>query len=530
MSLYLTEVTKLQNLAKKLRKKNLSDFFKKDSSRYADYHVKYLGISLDFSKNFIDKKVKSIFLNSSFTKRINKKIDDLINGLNVNLTEDRKVGHFWLRQRKTKTNIEKYVSLVKTEEAKFLKFAEDIRSGVRKGFSNESFTDVVSVGIGGSDLGPLMVNEALSNIHDGKINLHFVSNIDQNYLDSIIRKLDPKKTLVVVISKTFTTLETIENAKYLKKWLEKSSKGVSVDPNFVAITTNPSESEKFGIQKSQTFIFWDWVGGRYSLFSAVGLPIALGYGANIFLELKKGAGDYDQILSEKKLENNPSFWHAVVSIWNLNFLNLSSLAVIPYSSLLSRFPAFLQQTWMESNGKSVDVDGRKSKLKNSPIVFGEPGTNSQHSFFQMIQQGNQTIPVDFILIKKNTDKNEVFHDHLIANALAQSMTMMLGKDVKLLKKEAIPNNLLKYKVMPGNRPSNILWIDSLDPWHIGQLISFYEISIMIQGFILNINSFDQFGVELGKKNALEIFNKIKGNSDTKLDQSTEENIKYFNRN
>lgn len=530
MNLDKSDIRKLNVLAKKIKKQDLFELFRKDSKRYAIFHSQFLGINFDYSKNFIDKSFKNIFTKNSLLKAINNKIDDLLNGKKVNSTEERSVGHFWLRQDSKNKKIQKYQELIDQEETKFLRFAEQIRNGQIKSFSDEIFTDVISIGIGGSDLGPLMINEALSNIHDGKIKLHYISNVDQEYTDSIIRNLNPKKTLILVISKTFTTIETIENAKYLKKWLEKSNNGKSVDKNLVAITTNSIESERFGITKNQTFLFWDWIGGRYSLFSSVGMSIAIGYGSKIFMELKKGAGDYDQIILKKKLENNPSFWHAVVSIWNLNFMNFNSLAVIPYSSLLSKFPSFLQQTWMESNGKSVEIDGKKSQLINSPIIFGEPGTNSQHSFFQMIQQGNQVIPVDFILVRKNYGKDNDFHDQLIANALAQSMTMMKGKNREELAKESVSSNLIKHKIMPGNRPSNIIWIEKLNAYYLGQLIAFYEISIMIQGFLLNINSFDQFGVELGKKNAIEIFQKIKRSLSKKFDQSTEENIKFFNKN
>ena len=341
--------------------------------------------------------------------------------------------------------------------------------------------------------------------------------------------MNPDRTLILIISKTFTTLETLENAKYIKKWLQGNDVKKDVSSNIVAITTDQTQSEKFGIGKEKTFLFWDWIGGRYSLFSAVGLSIALGYGSKFFIELKHGAGDFDKVLTKCELKENPSFWHAVISLWNLNFMNFSSLAIIPYSSLLSKFPAFLQQTWMESNGKSVQVNGKRSKLINSPIIFGEPGTNSQHSFFQMIQQGNQTIPVDFILIRNNYGRDKLFNDQLVSNALAQSTTLMLGKSSKELINEKSSSELVNHKVMPGNRPSNIIWLEQLDAYNLGQLISFYEISIMLQGFILNINSFDQFGVELGKSNAKQIYQKISGDSKIKFDSSTEENIKFYKK-
>jgi glucose-6-phosphate isomerase len=523
-------VIKFKKAASKLKKIELVNLFKKDVNRSRNFTVNYLNINFDFSKNFIDNSTRKSLQNLLIKNELKQKIDHLLKGQNVNVTENRRVGHFWLREGIKYSSLQEFNEQIEIEEKSFLDFAEDIRNGVVKSFSNETFSDVVSVGIGGSDLGPNMVYEALKASHDGRVNVHFVSNIDQVYLDTVLKSLNPNKTLVLIISKTFTTLETLENAKYIKKWLSGKDDSKDVSSNIVAITTDITHSEKFGIRKDRTFLFWDWVGGRYSLFSAVGISIALGYGAKIFKELKAGAGDFDKVLTQCELNDNPSFWHAVVSIWNLNFMKFNTLAIIPYSSLLSRFPAFLQQTWMESNGKSVQINGKKSKLLNSPIIFGEPGTNSQHSFFQMIQQGNQIIPVDFILIKENYGKEELFNDQLVANALAQSMTMMTGKKQNELLMEGTSTQLIKHKEMPGNRPSNIIWLKNLDAYNLGQLISFYEISIMIQGFILNINSFDQFGVELGKSNAKQIYEKIKGRSKTKFDDSTEQNLKFYKKN
>ena len=524
------DFVKLKKLSKRLENINIDKLFIKDSKRSKDYRVNYSKINLDFSKNFLDNTTKKIFQNISRNKDLKLRINDLLQGKNVNQTEDRKVGHFWLRQEKHNAQTSEFSKKIRIEEEKFLNFADGIRNGSIKSFSNEVFTDVISIGIGGSDLGPNVAYDALKNFHDGKVNVHFVSNIDQVYLDNILSKLKPSKTLVLVISKTFTTLETLENGTYIKSWLQGNDQSKDVSSNIVAITTDSLKSENYGIRKNQTFLFWDWVGGRYSLFSAVGISIALGYGSNLFREMKNGAGDYDKVLSETDLINNPSFWHAIVNFWNLNFMKFNTLAIVPYSSLLAKFPAFLQQTWMESNGKSVQINGKKSKMINAPIVFGEPGTNSQHSFFQMIQQGNQVIPVDFILVKSNYGKNKLFNDQLVSNALAQSMTMMQGKTEKQLIKESTPSHLINHKVMPGNRPSNIVWMEQLDAYNLGQLIAFYEISIMIQGVLLNINSFDQFGVELGKSNAKQIYQKIIGKSNEKFDDSTEENIKFYKKN
>ena len=523
------DLIRLKKSSKKLLNSNLSKLFSKDKNRHKNFNVTYSNITLDFSKNFIDIATKKLIQQTLINENLKNKIEKLLNGEVANNTENRRVGHFWLRKNFDNHRMGEFQKQIKVEEDRFLKFADDVRNGNIKNFKNETFTDVISVGIGGSDLGPNMVYQALMNSHDGKVNIHFISNLDQVYLDTVLKNLNPDRTLVLIISKTFTTLETLENAKYIKKWLQGNDAKKDVTSNIVAITTDPTQSEKFGIGKEKTFLFWDWIGGRYSLFSAVGISIALGYGSKFFIEMKNGAGDFDKVITKCELKDNPSFWHAVISLWNLNFMNFSSLAIIPYSSLLSKFPAFLQQTWMESNGKSVQVNGKRSKLINSPIIFGEPGTNSQHSFFQMIQQGNQTIPVDFILIRNNYGKDKLFNDQLISNALAQSMTLMLGKSSKELIKEKSSSELVNHKVMPGNRPSNIIWLEHLDAYNLGQLISFYEISIMLQGFILNINSFDQFGVELGKSNAKQIYQKINGDSKIKFDSSTEENIKFYKK-
>lgn len=529
MSINSKDIVKFKKAAKKLGKIELINFFKKDIKRSQNFNINYSSIFFDFSKNFIDNSTKKSLEKILINSDIKNKVKDLIKGKNINVTENRKVGHFWLRQGIKDSTLNEFNNQITEEEIKFLKFAEDIRNGTIKSLTGETFTDVVSVGIGGSDLGPNMAYEALKKSHDGQINVHFVSNIDQEFLDTILKRLNPNRTLILIISKTFTTLETLKNAEYINKWLKGNEETKDISSSIVAITTDVSQSEKFGIRRDRTFLFWDWVGGRYSLFSAVGVSIALGYGAKVFKEMKTGAGDYDRVLTGCDLKDNPSFWHAVVSIWNLNFMKFNTLAIIPYSSLLSRFPAFLQQTWMESNGKSVQINGKKSKLVNSPIIFGEPGTNSQHSFFQMIQQGNQIIPVDFILIKNKYGNDKSFNDQLVANALAQSMTMMTGKNQKDLQKEGTSTELIKHKEMPGNRPSNIVWLNQLDAYNLGQLISFYEISIMLQGFILNINSFDQFGVELGKSNAKQIYEKINGTNKNQFDESTEQNLKFYKK-
>ena len=515
----------LQNKARKYRKISISELFVSDAQRVQKLSKSMSNLYIDFSKSLISQDILKNFDQISKKLKIEKQIKELLGGKRFNTTEDRMVGHFWLRSKKLRPKNIDFEDVDQTQQ-KFIDFCEKIRSGKIKSYAGENFKDVINIGIGGSDLGPNFVYEALSPQHDGKINVHFVSNIDQKNLDCLLKKLEPRTTLVVITSKTFTTLETLTNATYIKNWIQNRDIRNDVSKNFVAVSTNIEACKKFGIKEDQIFGFWDWVGGRYSLFSAVGISIVLAYGKEIFEQLQSGASNIDNYLSHKNFLKNPSWIHACINLWNLNFLNFKSLAIIPYSSMLQKFPAFLQQMWMESNGKFVQKDGTKSELINSPVIFGEPGTNSQHSFFQMIQQGNQVIPVDFILIKRQGLK-EQFNHHLNSNALAQSATMAFGKDTQTLKKEEIAKELIPHKMMPGNRPSTTIILDELEPYILGQLISFYEQSILIQGLLLQINSFDQFGVELGKKNAQQIYRKLTNQDNQKFDKSTENLIKHL---
>jgi len=519
--------TRIKNLGKIKKDLDLAKLFKKDDTRGRSFNASIADLELDFSKSIISKKALLEFEKLAKELNLQSKIFDLLQGKIANNTEKRSVGHVWLRSKNFRPKSILGVSEIDAVQTSFLDFSDKVRAGVIKGFTGEHFTDVVNIGIGGSDLGPAMVYQALGYSHDGKIKCHYVSNIDELEISTVLRKLNPAKTLIVVTSKTFTTSETLKNAAYAKNWLVQSLGDIATKFHFVAISANSRESQKFGIEPDKIFPFWDWVGGRFSLLSSVGISIALGYGSEVFTALQKGASKVDQTLTNIDYKTNAAFIHAVINIWNLNILKLNSLAVIPYSSALSRFPAYLQQLWMESNGKSVDKQGRAVKLATCPIIFGEPGTNSQHSFFQLLHQGTNVIPVEFIIVKENQGRDSLFHKSLIANALAQSFVLAFGKSKKELKEEKTVDDLISHKEMKGNRPSMILTIPKVDAVNLGGLIAFYETSVIIQGLLLNINSFDQWGVELGKKTAEKMLNALQNDEKLDFDSGTNNQIKGF---
>ena len=508
---------------------NLSELFSKDPQRGYKYNSDIADLNLDFSKSLVTEKILKKFEDLAGKVKLQQQIIQLFNGEIMNSTENRSVGHVWLRSKSLRNNNIDGVSEVDKVQKNFLDFADNVRSGNHKGSRGERITDVVNIGIGGSDLGPAMIYKALEDNHDEKVRCHFVSNIDETEIASTLKNLRAATTLLVITSKTFSTIETMTNANYAKNWLIKSLGSTDIKQHLVAISTDVKACEEFGIDQKNVFPFWDWVGGRYSLLSSVGISIALGFGSEVFNEIQKGASLIDESLQQIDFKTNPVFIHAAINLWNLNVMNFGSLAVIPYASSLSRFPAFLQQLWMESNGKSVDRDGNKVKLRTCPVVFGEPGTNSQHSFFQMLHQGTEIIPVDFIVVKSGLGKDRNFQDALFANALAQSSVLAFGKQKTQLKAENVDSELINHKIMPGNRPSTILSLSKLSPSTLGQLVAFYESSVILQGLMLNINSFDQWGVELGKKTAVNVLQNIQNIKDSDFDSSTINQIASYRK-
>lgn len=423
------------------------------------------------------------------------------------------------------------------------KFAESVRDGTHRSWTNKEFTDIVNIGIGGSDLGPEMVCTALRPYGHPRIKCHFLSNIDGNHIDSILSKVNPETTLFIVASKTFTTQETITNATSAKKWLldnipDKSQHEKAIASNFIAISTNEEEVVKFGINKDNMFPFWDWVGGRYSVWSAIGMSVMIFIGKENFMSFLRGAYNADMHFKNTRFELNIPVVMALLGIWYNNFFGAETHAIIPYNQDMSRFAAYFQQGDMESNGKRITRDGREVTHSTGPIIWGEPGTNSQHSFFQLLHQGTKLIPIDFLISANCHHKYKEHHKILLSNFCAQSEALAFGKSKEKVKKELADKNLshveinkiLPHKVFPGNKPSSSFVFNLLTPETLGTIMAFYEHKIFVQGVIWRINSFDQWGVELGKELAKKVLEDL--NSPTIVhqhDSSTENLIKYIKK-
>jgi len=416
-------------------------------------------------------------------------------------------------------------------------FSESVISGNHKGFTGKTITDVVNIGIGGSDLGPAMVVEALS-FYQNHLNVHFVSNVDGDHVNEVIKKLNPETTLFVIVSKTFTTQETLSNANTIRTWFLKHAPEEAVGKHFVAVSTNLQKVKEFGIEEANIFPMWDWVGGRFSLWSAVGLTIALSVGFDNFDKLLKGANSMDEHFKETPFEQNIPVVLALLSIWYNNFFNAETEAIIPYTQYLNQFATYFQQGIMESNGKSVARDGNAVDYQTGTIIWGEPGTNSQHAFFQLIHQGTKLIPADFIGFVESLHGNKDHQDKLMSNFIAQTEALMNGKTEAEIKAEFASQNipsetaekLLPFKIFEGNKPTNTLFIKKLTPESLGKLIAMYEHKIFVQGIIWNIFSYDQFGVELGKQLANTILKEFNGGGINPHDASTSNLISFYTSN
>jgi glucose-6-phosphate isomerase len=504
---------------------HLPEVFRKDPNRAQNMSLSFGDFYLDYSKNLLDAETFAYLLELADECELGKAREQLFGAMPINETENRAVLHMALRAGSKSSfsvngnPVEKEVSAV-LERMKT--FSEEIIGGKRTGYTGKQFTDVVNIGIGGSDLGPLMVCRALSAYNDTGIRVHFVSNVDQSHLIETLMRLDPETTLFIVASKTFTTLETLANARAARTWLtEELCTTYCVSKHFVALSTNLKEVQKFGITEEHTFGFWDWVGGRYSLWSSIGLSISLSIGFHRFEEMLAGAKAMDDHFLHAPFSDNMPVILALLGIWYNNFLGANTHAVLPYDQYLDRLPAYLQQADMESNGKCIDRSGKPVAYKTGPVIWGEPGTNGQHAFFQLIHQGTQMIPCDFIAFAKPVHKNDTQHHLLMANYFAQSEALMRGKSAEEVKKElqelsldeATIKALLPYKTFEGNKPSNSLLIKKLTPGSLGKLIALYEHKIFVQGIIWNIYSFDQWGVELGKQLANKIIPELLGEID-----------------
>jgi glucose-6-phosphate isomerase len=516
---------------------HLRDLFASDNDRGNKFSLKWNDFLVDYSKNRIDGETMALLLELAEEVGLSKAIECYFGGELINQTEGRAVLHTALRAKKGDTVLvdgENVVEEVYQVKQKIKAFSEGIISGAHKGYTGKAITDIVNIGIGGSDLGPDMVTEALK-YYKNHLKVHFVSNVDGDHVHETLKELDPETTLFVIVSKTFTTQETLSNALTIKKWFLKSASEKDVKDHFVAVSTNLEKIKEFGIADENVFPMWDWVGGRFSLWSAVGLSIALSVGFENFDQLLSGAHEMDSHFKDTPFQENIPVILAMISVWYNNFYGAETEAIIPYTQYLHRFPAYLQQGIMESNGKSMDRNGQRTAYQTGTIIWGEPGTNSQHAFFQLIHQGTKLIPTDFIGFKKSLHGDEDHHHKLMANYFAQTEALMNGKTPEEVRQElkaqgllgAKLESLLPFKVFEGNKPTNTILIDKLTPKSLGALIALYEHKIFVQGVVWNIFSFDQWGVELGKQLAKNILNDIENSTIGNHDSSTMQLLQYF---
>jgi glucose-6-phosphate isomerase len=520
---------------------DLRSLFQYNPNRFSEFSLQRDNFLFDYSKNLIDARTKELLLNLAEECQLKDAIAKMFSGDKINETEGRAVLHTALRDfsdreilvdgGNIKPQIKRVLDHMKT-------FSESIISGAHKGFSRKEITDVVNIGIGGSDLGPVMVVSALKHFKT-RLNVHFVSNVDGNHIAEVVKNLNPETTLFIIASKTFTTQETMTNANSAKDWFLKAGKQEDVAKHFVALSTNVQAVKDFGIAEENIFEFWDWVGGRYSLWSAIGLSIVLSVGYENFEQLLKGAYDTDQHFQTADFSENVPVLMGLLGIWYRNFYAATSYAILPYSQYLDRFAAYLQQGDMESNGKCVDRNGEFVEYETGPIIWGEPGTNGQHAFYQLIHQGTELIPADFIAYAKSPNKVSDHQDKLLANFFAQTEALAFGKTEEEVEEELKNSGksdeeidfLLNYKVFHGNTPTNSILFKELTPFSLGQLIAMYEHKIFVQGVIWNIFSFDQFGVELGKVLANKILPELESNEPiSSHDSSTNGLINYYKKN
>ncbi|XP_029379699.1 glucose-6-phosphate isomerase a isoform X1 [Echeneis naucrates] len=528
---------------------NMRAMFESDQDRFSSFSTTLETddgqILLDYSKNLITQDVMAMLLTMAKSRRVEEARDKMFSGEKINFTEGRAVLHIALRNRSNtpiKVDGKDVMPEVNRVLDKMKAFCHKVRSGEWKGFSGKSITDVVNIGIGGSDLGPLMVTEALKPYSAGGPNVWFVSNIDGTHMAKTLAQLNAETTLFIIASKTFTTQETITNAESARDWfLQTANDKSAVAKHFVALSTNAAKVRDFGIDTENMFEFWDWVGGRYSLWSAIGLSIALHVGFENFEQLLTGAHWMDNHFRSAPLEKNAPVLLALLGVWYINFFQAETHAMLPYDQYMHRFAAYFQQGDMESNGKYITKDGRRVNYHTGPIVWGEPGTNGQHAFYQLIHQGTRMIPADFLIPAQSQHpiRDNLHHKILVANYLAQTEALMKGKTAEEARKELEAGGLtgdaleklLPHKVFQGNKPSNSIVFKKLTPFILGALVAMYEHKIFVQGVIWDINSYDQWGVELGKQLAKKIEPELKDNSVvTSHDSSTNGLINFLKKN
>ena len=513
---------------------HLRDLFADDPKRGERMTAEAAGIYLDYSKNRITDETLKLLFQLAEESGLRARIDAMFRGEKINITENRAVLHVALRAPRGASIVvdgENVVPQVHAVLDKMAEFSDRVRSGAWKGHTGKRIRNVVNIGIGGSDLGPVMAYEALKHYSERALTFRFVSNVDGTDFVEATRDLDPAETLFIVSSKTFTTLETMTNAQSARDWLLKGLGGdvKAVAKHFVAVSTNAEEVAKFGIDTANMFGFWDWVGGRYSMDSAIGLSTMLAIGPDNFRSLLDGFHQMDEHFRTAPFERNLPVLMGLLAVWYNNFFGAQTVAVLPYDQYLKRFPAYLQQLTMESNGKRVTLDGTEVAYQTGPIYWGEPGTNGQHSFYQLIHQGTRLIPCDFIAFGHSLNPLGSHHDMLLANVFAQTEALAFGKTPEEVKAEGTPDWLVPHRVFEGNRPSNTILAERLTPETLGKLVALYEHSVFTQGAIWNINSFDQWGVELGKVLAQRIIPELESvtEPDLKHDSSTNALIRRY---
>jgi glucose-6-phosphate isomerase len=519
---------------KKIKGLHLRELFADDPKRGERLTVEAVGLCLDYSKNRITDQTLKLLFQLAKESGLGARMDAMFSGEKINITENRAVLHVALRAPKGATIVVDGKNVVPEVHAvldKMADFSDRVRSGEWKGHTGKRIKNVINIGIGGSDLGPVMAYEALKHYSERSLTVRFVSNVDGTDCVEATRDLAPEETLFIISSKTFTTLETMTNAQSARDWLLKGLGGdaKAVTKHFVAVSTNAEKVSAFGIDMANMFGFWDWVGGRYSMDSAIGLSTMLAVGPDNFRSLLKGFHEMDEHFRNTPFEQNLPVLMGLLSVWNNDFFGAQTVAILPYEQYLKRFPAYLQQLTMESNGKHVTLDGKKVNYQTGPVYWGEPGTNGQHSFYQLIHQGTRLIPCDFIAFGHALTPLGRHHDILLANVLAQAEALAFGKTAVEVKAEGTADWLVPHRVFEGNRPSNVILADRLTPEVLGQLVALYEHSVFTQGVIWNIDSFDQWGVELGKVLAQRIIPELESRTapELKHDSSTNNLIRRY---
>ena len=502
----------LKKHAAEIEKLHLRDLFEQNSNRFNDFHLTFNDFILDYSKNKITDETMRLLMELARQAHLDQMIDALFTGQRINTTENRPVLHIALRNRDNRPIYVDDVDVMPAINAVLEQmhvFSDKVRNGSWKGATGKRITDVVNIGIGGSDLGPCMAVDALKHYQTPDLKFHFVSNVDGTDIIENLRLCTPETTLFIISSKTFTTQETLMNANTAKKWLIDTLGEEAVSKHFVAVSTNQKAVSAFGINPENMFVFWDFVGGRYSMWSAIGLSIMLSIGYGGFIQLLQGAFEMDMHFWQTPFEKNMPVILGLLGVWYIDYLNAESIAVLPYDQYLHRLPAYLQQLDMESNGKRVQKNGHPVHSMTGPVLFGAAGTNGQHSFYQLIHQGTHLIPCDFIAPIHSLNEVGEHQDVLLANFVAQTEALMRGKTAAELREQGVDENLIPFKVFPGDRPTNSLLFNQMTPKALGSLIALYEHKIFVQGILWNIDSFDQWGVELGKQLAKVVLPELK---------------------